>query len=111
MEIETLKHSHVKRNIIIGVIAVLIISAIILNFTRAKYRSVATTPLIHSEINYIPYDLKIESITVNGEEVESLSNGNYTLEDTSYCELNGEDANVSLSWNNDTQALSVTPFT
>ena len=52
MEIETLKHSHVKRNIIIGVIAVLIISAIILNFTRAKYRSVATTPLIHSTINY-----------------------------------------------------------
>ena len=38
MEIETLKRSHIKRNIIIGVIAVFIISAIVLNFTKAKYR-------------------------------------------------------------------------
>ena len=39
MEFEVLKKSHVKRNIIIGGIAVLVISAIILNFTRAKYRT------------------------------------------------------------------------
>ena len=37
MEIETLKVSHVRKNIIIGVVAVFIISAIVLNFTRAKY--------------------------------------------------------------------------
>ena len=44
MEIETLKRSHLKRNIIIAVVVVAIISAIILTFTKAKYRSVATTP-------------------------------------------------------------------
>ena len=37
MPIETLKKSHLKRNIIIGVVVVAVISAIILNFTRAKY--------------------------------------------------------------------------
>mgnify|MGYP001625156101 CR=1 FL=1 len=61
MKIETLKRSHIKRNIIIGVVVVAIISAIILNFTRAKYRSVATTPLIHSTINYSAADLKYSS--------------------------------------------------
>ena len=59
MEIETLKHSHVKRNIIIGVIAVLIISAIILNFTRAKYRVTDSVPLIEGVINYSPGDIII----------------------------------------------------
>ncbi len=38
MKFEVIKQSHLKRNIIIGVVAVLIISALILNFTKAKYR-------------------------------------------------------------------------
>ena len=112
MEIETLKRSHLKRNIIIGVIAVLIISAIILNFTRAKYRSVATTPLIHSEINYSLADLNIVAITVDGEEVDTIPTGNYELSEDSYCEVNGNrDDNISLTYDNDTQTLNVVPFT
>ena len=59
MEIETLKHSHLKRNIIIGLIAVLIISAIVLNFTRAKYRVTDSVPLIEGVINYSPGDIII----------------------------------------------------
>ena len=38
MEFQTLKRSHLKRNIIIGVVVVAIITAVILTFTRAKYR-------------------------------------------------------------------------
>ena len=52
LEIETLKRSHLKRNIIIGVVAVLIISAIILNFTRAKYRVTESIPLVNGTINF-----------------------------------------------------------
>ena len=37
MDFEVLKQSHLKRNIIIGVAVVAIISAVILNFTRAKH--------------------------------------------------------------------------
>ena len=50
MEFETLKKSHVKRNIIIGAVGVLIISAIILNFTRAKYRVTESIPLVNGTI-------------------------------------------------------------
>ena len=47
MHFETLKKSHLKRNIMIGIVIVLIISAIILNFTRAKYRVTESIPLVN----------------------------------------------------------------
>ena len=59
MEFQTLKRSHLKRNVIIGVIAVAIISAVILNFTRAKYKMTQSIPLVNGTINYIPYDFKM----------------------------------------------------
>lgn len=68
MPFETLKRSHLKRNIIIGVVAVLIISAIILNFTRAKYRVSDSVPLINGTINYSPYDIRVSSKLLVGEE-------------------------------------------
>ena len=112
MGIEVLKRSHTKRNILIGVVAVLIISAIILNFTRAKYRSVATTPLIHSTINYSLADLNIVAITVEGEQVDTIPEGNYELTSESYCEVDGSrDDSISLSYDSSTQTLNVIPFT
>ena len=115
MEFEVLKKSHVKRNILIGIIAVLIISAIILNFTRAKYRSVATTPLIHSEINYTLPDLNIIGLYVNGEEVQELdSTKNYVL-DTSKSICTYKDGstidNLIISYDSNTKGLSITPYT
>ena len=111
MEIETLKRSHLKRNIIIGVVAVLIISAIVLNFTRAKYRVSDSIPLIHSTINYSAADLNIVAITVEGEEVDTIPTGNYELTSESYCEVNGSrDDSVSLSYDSSTQTLNVIPF-
>ena len=111
MEFEVLKRSNLKRNIIIGVIAVLIISAIILNFTRAKYRSVATTPLIHSEINYKVPDLSMVSLYVANEEgtykeADTIPESGHTLNtQQSYCGLsnNGEiikDDTVSIVYEN-----------
>ena len=52
MKIETLNRSHLKRNIIIGVLIVCIIAAIILNFTRAKYWVTESIPLVNGTINY-----------------------------------------------------------
>ena len=111
MKFEVLKQSHVKRNIIIGVIVVLIISAIILNFTRAKYRVTESIPLVNGIINYSLDDLNVVAIVVNGESVDTMPEGNYELLDTSYCTIDGEDANVTLSWDRATQTLSVIPFT
>ena len=91
MEFEVLKKSHVKRNIVIGVVAVLIISAIILNFTSAKYRATDSVPLINGTINYKPYDFKVmamyqESDTGEYTEIEEMPSSGYTInEEKSYC--------------------------
>ena len=37
--------------------------------------------------------------------------GNYELLDTSYCTIDGEDAHLTINWDTETQALSITPFT
>ena len=52
MEFKVLKKSHIKRNILIGVLIVGIISAVILQFTRAKYRVTQSMPLVNGTINY-----------------------------------------------------------
>ena len=79
MEFQTLKRSHLKRNILIGVVAVLIISAIVLNFTRARYRVTQSIPLVNGTINYTPYDLNIVAITVDGVSSDTIPSGNYEL--------------------------------
>ena len=112
MKFEVLKQSHLKRNIIIGVVAVLIISAIILNFTRAKYRVTESIPLVNGTINYSLADLNIVAITVDGESVDTIPEGNYELTEESYCTVNGEeDSSITISYEADTQLLTVTPFT
>ncbi len=113
MEFQTLKQSHLKRNIIIGVVAVLIISAIVLNFTRAKYRVTQSIPLVNGTINYSLADLNIVAITVDGESVDTIPEGNYELASTSYCTYKDGSTIVGLASAMivDTQALSVTPFT
>ena len=112
MELETLKKSHVKRNIIIGVVALLIISAIILNFTRAKYRVTQSIPLVNWTINYSLADLNIVAITVDGESVDTIPDGNYELTENSYCTINGEeDSSISISYDSNTKTLNVIPFT
>ena len=112
MEFEVLKKSHLKRNIIIGVVVVAVISAIVLNFTRAKYRTTQSIPLVNGTINYTPYDLNIVAITVDGESSDTIPSGNYELVDTSYCTVDGEeDSSITLSYDSNTQTLSVMPFT
>ena len=112
MEFEVLKRSHLKRNIIIGVVVVAIISAIILTFTRAKYRTSYSVPLINGTINYSAADLNIVAITVDGEEVDTIPTGNYELTEESYCEVNGvRDDSVDLSYDMESQMLTVTPMT
>ena len=111
MEIEVLKKSNVKRNIIIGVFVVLIISAIVLNFTRARYRVTDSVPLINSEINYKVPDLNMVSLYVANEEgdyieADIIPSSGYTLNtEQSYCgqSNNGEivrDDTVSIVYEN-----------
>ena len=52
MKFEVLKRSHLKRNILIGVVVVLVLSAIVLTFTKAKYKITESIPLVNGTINY-----------------------------------------------------------
>lgn len=107
MDFEVLKKSHLKRNIIIGVIAVLIISAVILNFTRAKYRTTQSIPLVNGTINYMPYDFKMvamyqESDLGEYESIDQVPTSGFILNtEESYCEVNGEkDSKIEIEYIN-----------
>ena len=115
MNFKVLKRSHLKRNIIIGVVAVLIISAVILNFTRAKYRVTQSIPLVNGTINYSLPDLNIIGLYIDGEEADKLdSSKTYTLDTTqSTCTYKDGSIipNLTISYNSETGGLSISPYT
>ena len=115
MKFEVLKRSHLKRNIIIGVVVVAIISAVVLNFTRAKYRLTQSIPLINGTINYTLPDLNITTLYIDGVEATELdSNTNYTLNtEQSTCTYKDgtEISNLTLSYDSETQTFTITPYT
>ncbi len=112
MEYEVLKRSHLKRNIIIAVLVVSLISSLILNFTQAKYRTTESMPLLNGTINYTLADLNIVEMYLNGEAIDALPDGNYELTEESYCtnEKNEKDESITLSYDGSTKAFTVTPF-
>ena len=104
MEIETLKKSHLKRNIVIAVVLVAIISTIILTFTKAKYKTTESIPLVNGTINYTPYDLKMVAMYQEENDsyksIDTVPTSGYTLnEEKSYCEVNdAKDDNISMEY-------------
>ncbi len=113
MKFDVLKINHLKRNILIGVVAVLIISAIVLNFTRAKYRTTQSIPLVNGTINYSLADLNIVAITVDGEASDTIPEGNYELASTSYCTYKDGSTidGLTLKYDSNTKAFSISPYT
>ena len=113
MEYEVLKRSHLKRNIIIALIVIGVISAIILNFTQAKYRTTESMPLLNGTINYTLADLNIVAMYLDGSEIDTLPDGNYELTEESYCttEDDVKDDAITLNYDSDTKGLSVSPLT
>ena len=83
MEFEGLKRGHLKRNIIIGIVAVLLISAVILNFTRAKYKTAQDVPIASGTINYELGDVNLIGVYLqNGDDYtksDTIPDSGYTL--------------------------------
>ena len=117
MNFEVLKRSHIKRNIIIAVIIILILSTVILTFTKAKYKTTASIPLVNGTINYDLSDLNLIGVYIQeGEEYiqtnEIPSSGYEFNSEESYCTVNNErDDTITLSFDMTTQNLTVTPLT
>ena len=116
MDFEVLKRSHIKRNIIIALIAIGIISAIVLNFTKAKYRTTQSIPLINGTINYELSDFNLIGAYIqNGDDYtptnEIPSSGYEFNSEKSYCTVNNENIDVTLNYDMETQTISVVPLT
>ena len=109
MNLEVLKKSHLKRNMVIVLVVVLIISATILTFTRAKYLVTQSIPLVNGTINYTPYDFKVMAMyqlsdTGEYKEIEEMPNSGYIINKSeSYCTLDNvnKDEDVILYTNDD----------
>ena len=112
IEFETL-HSNKYRIyfLVIFVCVAVLLVIFIVGRSHARYRVTQSIPLVNGTINYTLADLNIVAITIDGEESDTLPEGNYELLDTSYCTIDGENANLTINWNTETQALSITPFT
>ena len=116
MDFEVLKRSHVKRNILIAVIVVFIMSAIIFSFTMAKYKTTASIPLVNGTINYELSDLNLIGAYIQeGEEYKQVNeiplSGYKFNSEKSYCTVNNENIDVTLNYDMETQNLTVTPLT
>ena len=117
MNFEVLKRSNLKKNIIIGMVIVLILSAVILNFTKAKYKTTTSIPLVNGTINYDLSDLNLIGVYIQeGEEyiqTNEIPTSGYEFNgEESYCTVNNErDDTITLSFDITTQNLTVTPLT
>ena len=116
MKFEVIKRSHEKRNIIIGIIVVLILSAIILTFTKAKYKITESIPLVNGTINYELSDFNLIGAYIQeGDsytQVDEIPTSGYEFNvEKSYCTVNDENINATLNYDMETQTLSVVPLT
>ena len=106
MNFEVLKKCHIKRNILVGVIVVLILSAIILTFTRARYRVTESIPLVSGTINFSPYDFNLIAMYLNQDgampagQTKEVPKFGYTLnQEQSTCIINDvEDERITINY-------------
>ena len=104
MEFEVLHRSKKKKFIIAGCFLVVILVAIVLGITFAKYRVARSIPLASGTINYVPYDFSILTMYQQNdsgeyEEVTIMPDASsYTINtEQSYCNVNGtKDGNAVL---------------
>ena len=117
MELRKLKQNHLKRNLLIGITSIAVLTAGILTFTKAKYRTTESISLVNGTINYELSDLNLIGVYIQGDDGYTKSDtipieGYVLNEEESYCTVNGEeDTSISISYDADTQTLNVSPMT
>ena len=106
MNFEVLKKNKLKKNILIGAMVVLILSAITLTFTRARYRVTHSVPLVSGTINFSPYDFNLIAMYLNQEgampagQTEEVPKFGYTLnQEQSTCIIDDvEDERITMNY-------------
>ena len=116
MEVQTLKRSHLKRNMVIMLLVAGIIGAVILNFTRAKYRTTQSVPLVNGTINYELSDLNLIGVYIeDGDDytkVDQIPDSGYTFNNgKSYCKIGDEKQDMTITYDMNTKTLNIAPMT
>ena len=115
MKFEILKKNHLKRNLLIGIATISILTAGILTFTKAKYKTTESIPLVNGTINYTLADLNIVSLYIDGIETKSLDNSKTYVLNTEQSTCIYKDGttinNLALNYNSDTKTFIITPYT
>ncbi len=103
MEFEVLHRSKKKKFLIAGCFLVVILAAIAIGFTFAKYKVTASIPLASGTINYVPYDFSILAMEQQNDggtydPISKMPGSDYTINtEKSYCTVNGvKDTNAKL---------------
>ena len=96
MEFEVLHRSKKKKFIIAGCFLVVILAAVVIGFTFARYRVARSIPLASGTINYVPYDFSILAMYQLNEdggydEITTMPDASsYSINtEKSYCNVNG----------------------
>ena len=117
MKFEILKRSYLKRNIMIGVVVIVIISACILTFTKAKYQTTQSIPLVTGTINYELSDFNLIGVYIKNEKeyelVDKIPETGYLFnEEKSYCKIGNEvKDDITMNYDMNTKKLSIAPMT
>ena len=103
MEFEVLHRSKKKKFLIAGCFLVVILVAVAVGFTFAKYKVTASIPLASGTINYVPYDFSVLAMYQLNEDggydaISKMPSGDFTINtEKSYCTVDGsKDTNAKL---------------
>ena len=103
MEFEVLHRSKKKKFLIAGCFLVVILVAVAVGFTFAKYKVTASIPLASGTINYVPYDFSVLAMYQLNEDggydaISKMPSGDFTINtEKSYCTVDGsKDNNAKL---------------
>ena len=110
------QEKHTKRNIIIGITTITVLTVSILTFTKANFKKEERISLTNDTITQNIEDNNLIGLYINTDngytKADTIPDGYVLNESESYCTVNGEeDTNISLSYDTSTKSLSVTPMT
>ena len=110
------QEKHTKRNIIIGITTITILTAGVFSFTKANFKKEERINLANDTSKQKLEDNNLVGIYINTDngytKTDTIPDGYVLNESESYCTVNGEeDTSISLSYDATTKSLSVTPMT
>jgi len=115
MKFETIKNK--KYFLYVLIIGIILFITFIVSTSLAKYKLTESIKIASGNITYSPSDLNIVSIYIKEEgatnytNIDTIPESGYKLNnEASYCEVNGNNINATITYAANTKALSITPL-